>query len=842
ITDGIDYLLPSFLGMTITVGGQTYSISDINPGEGMFSLEGLNKDTIYTAVINTNQPAIYNLTFISEYSRTEIYNTKGSVSYSIIESPSTFGTVLYNEEKECYIQMINSTILNAGEYTVRFSVVKDNYVTTTKDLDLIVLNRLTLLNGSSGFFRTLENIYVQDAVNFTFYYTDAETGTILTNLGSYSYIWEKYDGEGNVIESGEGDLIPHINGSYILDFNTENKTIGEYLLIATMGKENYEFKNAMISLTMEKRYFNYLIKHENQTISNNQINIQQGKTVTIELILTDPTNENAPLTNTIVKAIIGGVEYTFKEYANGIYRLDFIADVNTFFSSKTLTGIINISKVNYHSQEFTITIVVEMHQLIPGIPTFYFILVLSAIVVFVGSTVGYRAYKNAKIPNFVKKVRAMRKAIDGHKDISESLLYRDKEVFIGEKVKSKWDQINLSLESIFGIELEKKALKAKKKISETVKRRELKPLGLVLMKWDMKIGTEILGKYPKDTALSEKTLMQIYSTHEYSGEKGVITLSTGQSNVLSYYAGPDTGYYLILVLKPEDEADYYEGGMANILRILLEHIEDDSYLTLMPSLFQRISLYPSLSEEEIYAITYQDEIKRMIIDNLRNVGVMTRSELGIWLRDMYHEGFVDLGAILSELVKRDIIKQVSVKGLESEIIVLTNDFFMLRVPPVKLVKDPVNYGLPSQFKKQYLEEVEKFFQNYHPSSEDNLRILENITNPETYEILRLLRTAIVTRQDLEKLRNKGVEDVYGSLKILWDNQLIRVFRDDKDNEYYALLSDFYIDLIFPKYLLKVIKSAYEQKSIATKALTEYLRVLEESYYDLKSRGDIKEKN
>ena len=133
---------------------------------------------------------------------------------------------------------------------------------------------------------------------------------------------------------------------------------------------------------------------------------------------------------------------------------------------------------------------------------------------------------------------------------------------------------------------------------------------------------------------------------------------------------------------------------------------------------------------------------------------------------------------------------------------------MLRVPPVKLFTDPINSGLPTQFAKEYLAEIKKFFKNYQPTAEDNKKVIEILINPEVYETLRLLRTAIVTRQELDKLRIKGVKDAYGALKLLWDNQLVKVFRDDKNNEYYALISDFYMDLIFPKYISRVIKTAY----------------------------------
>jgi len=172
--------------------------------------------------------------------------------------------------------------------------------------------------------------------------------------------------------------------------------------------------------------------------------------------------------------------------------------------------------------------------------------------------------------------------------------------------------------------------------------------------------------------------------------------------------------------------------------------------------------------------------------------------------------------------------------MPSELIFLTNDILMLRVPPVQLLKDPADRGLPSQLASDYRTETKKFFQNYKPSDQDNLRVIEIIINPQVYETLRLLRTAIVTKNDLEKLKKKGVDDIDDVLKMLWECQMIQVFQDDKNNEYYALLSDFYVAKVFPKYLLNVIKAEYEKKSKADQVLLEYLTVLENTYLNLKA--------
>ena len=360
------------------------------------------------------------------------------------------------------------------------------------------------------------------------------------------------------------------------------------------------------------------------------------------------------------------------------------------------------------------------------------------------------------------------------------------------------------------------------------------PIGLVIMKWDERVGTEILAKYPEDIIVTDKTLMQVYSTHEYSGESGMVSLMIGALNIVSYYTGPDKGFYILLLLSLDDDPDSYEGGLIDISRIILQNLMDDAYVPRVPDLFRRLSIYPTLNTEQRLAIAYQDEIKRLIINRLRDEGVVSKSELMVWLKDHYKQGFVDLEGILLELVKSEIVKETSVKGMPSELIFLIKDILVLRVPPVKILEDPSSRGLPSHLVEDYKVEVRQFFQTYRPSEGDNLRIIDILINPQIYDTLRLLRTAIVTRKELEKLRKKGVEDLDDALKALWDTKMVHIFKDSRDVEYYALLSDFYLGLIFPKYIMNVIKKVHEQKSKSDVVLIEYLTVLENSYTDVKA--------
>ncbi|HEC39490.1 MAG TPA: hypothetical protein ENI29_14720, partial [bacterium] len=114
------------------------------------------------------------------------------------------------------------------------------------------------------------------------------------------------------------------------------------------------------------------------------------------------------------------------------------------------------------------------------------------------------------------------------------------------------------------------------------------PIGLVVMKWDDRAGTEILSKYPEEVFLTEKTLMQVYSTHEYSGESGMISLMIGSLNIASYFTGPENGFYILLLLNLEDDPDAYEEGLIDISRIILQNVEEDEFIKLIPSLFRRL--------------------------------------------------------------------------------------------------------------------------------------------------------------------------------------------------------------------------------------------------------------
>ncbi|MFW9773733.1 MAG: DUF2341 domain-containing protein, partial [Candidatus Thorarchaeota archaeon] len=255
ITNGITYFYPSDVDMNIIIGGQTYGVSDYSFGIGRFSVSGFTKNQILYATIETSLAVNFSILLSAEYLREISYEILEPLSYLVLEEPTVSGFSQYSSQLGYYSQTIDTSLLDADSYTVRFLIAKEHYLSTTKDLILNVLNRPTLLNGSTEFFRKIEVIYVNDAVNFTLIYTDEIRGTKISNLKTQYYIWESYDQAGNVNTTGQGSIVSTLENNYIVDFNTETRAVGEYLLIVILDKDNYEYKNAMILLSIKKRDF-----------------------------------------------------------------------------------------------------------------------------------------------------------------------------------------------------------------------------------------------------------------------------------------------------------------------------------------------------------------------------------------------------------------------------------------------------------------------------------------------------------------------------------------------------------------------------------------------------------
>jgi DNA-binding transcriptional ArsR family regulator len=240
-------------------------------------------------------------------------------------------------------------------------------------------------------------------------------------------------------------------------------------------------------------------------------------------------------------------------------------------------------------------------------------------------------------------------------------------------------------------------------------------------------------------------------------------------------------------------------------------------------------VYPHLQEEQRICMIYDNQVKRQIMKRLKDEGSVSKSELAVWMKDIYRESFVDIDSALNPFIKMNLIKQVSVKGAAGDMIYLIADVLINRTPPLKVIQNPTEAGLPQSLAADYLQECKTFFENYEPEENDTLKVIETILDPQVYEVLKLLRMAIVTRNVLEKLKKKGVDDVEGTLKKLWDAGMLSVLRDEKSNEYYGLKADLLVKKIYPEYLVNQIRRDYMNKTKNPAVLIEHLNILEHNF-------------
>ena len=268
---------------------------------------------------------------------------------------------------------------------------------------------------------------------------------------------------------GSGDLTELSNKTYILDFNTGVRTVGNYFLFVTVKKDNYEEKNIMVNLKIVLREFSNAIDTTTpKPGSNNQIRVAQGDNINFEIKLIDQSRGNIDLENAQVSLNIGGIDYDFTETATGLYTLTFRTNnIDTFITSKTLVGKITIEMDNFTTQEISFTVVVAMEEIFLGMPTFYFILITASIIGVVGSIVGYRVIQQARIPKHVKKIRKLKGLIKSKKKITEMPTIPTKEQMMAKLFGNDWKEIGLSLDEALGIQdLKPKKLPLKDKISK----------------------------------------------------------------------------------------------------------------------------------------------------------------------------------------------------------------------------------------------------------------------------------------------------------------------------------------------------------------------------------------
>jgi hypothetical protein len=356
------------------------------------------------------------------------------------------------------------------------------------------------------------------------------------------------------------------------------------------------------------------------------------------------------------------------------------------------------------------------------------------------------------------------------------------------------------------------------------------PIGLYLWKWDERTGAKTLGVWPNNVELDPKTLMQLYSQHLYSAKADIVSLFAGSLNILSIWTGSINNYYLSLLLKADEEGENYSEIIAEIMFYLIPYIEDETFLPLLPTLYQRFVQYPNANEEQKLAILYSNSLNQAIIQLLREEGFYYKDEMKIWLEDNFKQEVFNYDIAIDRLSQKNFIKVASVKNIEGTYLFMINDIVILRVPPQNLIqKQIINEDIDLYNNKK--EKIRNYFKFYQPQERDTKRILELFSDTNYYITLDFLRKTHSTVASLQKLQIHGVKNVFDLVNELQILDIVDTEKNIHGELIYFLKTDIIIEKLTPQFMMRRIFNLNRENKKNPLLLKEYIKILKETYLE-----------
>lgn len=346
------------------------------------------------------------------------------------------------------------------------------------------------------------------------------------------------------------------------------------------------------------------------------------------------------------------------------------------------------------------------------------------------------------------------------------------------------------------------------------------PIGLIVVKWDNKIGTVLEAKYPEDVVVSPDLTMKIYGAHVLgeTREAGFISMKVNSLNIASYFAGIEINHYIALLLKPTEEAAIFEDALIEIAAKIFENLEGKKYVEKLPEFYKFLEKYPAMTRYQRIASILLDPIKSFIFRTLLERGCLTKDELQEEITKNLGVKTFDINAILSLMIKSGLVVVEWVEGVPSEVVFLIKDFELVRVPPR-------TRNMPPNVKNT----VKEFFARYKQSPREIAVIARAITDPEIYEIIKTLKShGKMTLKDLSeetRIPSNKILDYIGWLRR--NNFVIEV--EEQNETYFYLISEPMVITFYPEYQIKSVIEKYNEGLIPARQAIRYLMFLKEAY-------------
>ncbi|GAB4314478.1 MAG: hypothetical protein Kow0069_15950 [Promethearchaeota archaeon] len=365
-------------------------------------------------------------------------------------------------------------------------------------------------------------------------------------------------------------------------------------------------------------------------------------------------------------------------------------------------------------------------------------------------------------------------------------------------------------------------------------------LGALLARWDDRMGVVTEASEPQNLAslmkISGDDLLSVFSTHAMSERAGFLAMRIKRLNIASYYTGiPESEgeeqYFMALFLAPNADPAPYEEPLTEIAKMVIPTVGKPNFEDFFVECFDRISKMKDITEEQRYAFIFRDRERFLLLEKLAG-GPMTKDGLAKWLSKEVEHEVTDIDGMLAPLEKTGLVTIVNIskgKKVSLEYVFLMRDVAVIRAPALNIWKAAKGEAMPVQFRKQYMEACEKFFKEYRISQKDSNIIAGFISDPDTYEIIKVLRNEYLTKVELPAKLPREIPNLDRKLKELADANMIEVIQDKKKTVWIFLKSDVLFPQFFPEYMVDVIRRRWKEGTIAREIALKHLELLRAEY-------------
>ncbi|MHA1383305.1 MAG: DUF2341 domain-containing protein [Candidatus Helarchaeota archaeon] len=427
---------PSQANLTIWVNGVNYIVQDteIN-GTGYVVIPFTNEIGNKTLSITFNSNLSNSFTFDSLLQRTFQNQKLTPISGAdVIWQYLSWSGDLTEVSAGNYNFTLNTSILLPTTETKLINIVASKQFheeNSSLYIKLILNERPTLLNNSKRNFYEIQ-MYALDVILISFNYTDELTGEILKSDAngniSATFTWYRLDDPENVYSGN----LTEVGNCFVLDFDTELKSVGKYVLGVNIKRDNYTKPQMTILITISQRPISI-------TVMPPVLTLPQRQSTVLVVSLKDSVN-SLPLSNFNVTYLLDGIPLgKLLTQADGKYLLPIDTSILTLGAHYI---IIQLEHDNYTMPVYTVSLTVNYAQIF-GLdePVFYTIIIAAVIAIAAVSV--YVSIKRARVPYVIKKIDETIKAIEKNKPEIDVPVMKTKEKIFLEKFSNDWGAIDL---------------------------------------------------------------------------------------------------------------------------------------------------------------------------------------------------------------------------------------------------------------------------------------------------------------------------------------------------------------------------------------------------------------